>query len=127
MLTASTPIQPSDLTATKELVRLHEKFASRVLHQCSDCNGRETSVVSQSLPFNCHGNHQVNKSSGNVQQMSYKLFVSIVTFKNIKTSYKGSDLLSPLKDVHCYQLILEPETFHTVRLADDNMLARLVF
>ena len=39
--------------------------------------------------------------------------------KDIEKSMKGSELLSPVKDIHCYQMVVEPETFHTVRMADD--------
>ena len=52
-------IQPSDFSATKKLVRLHERFANEVLYRGKSRGEREMGVVSPSLPFNRHDDHQV--------------------------------------------------------------------
>ena len=62
-LCTSIAIQPSDLSATKKLVRLHEKFARRVLNQGEKHDEREMGIVNPSLPFNRYDNREVNGSS----------------------------------------------------------------
>ena len=39
--------------------------------------------------------------------------------QDVETTVEESELLIPLKDVHCYQMTIEPETYHTVRMVDD--------